>query len=198
MNTQLDPFETALLARLRDHVEQTEPLPHDGSRRWPRRLTIAAVAAATVAAVAVGVPGTGTIPAYSVQEGNAGEIVVEVNRPEDATGLEKQLAEHGVRADITYVPDGDQCAPGRYRPVQRSLPGMAITIGRDRLTATLPPGAVREDETFVLAVSGTPIPAEPDASEDGIQSLEGFAAWTDFDVTPGPVQPCRIVPGDAG
>ena len=49
-------------------------------------------------------PGLGTTPAYSVQEGNAGTIEVQINRPQDAAGLERAIEEHGIAADITYLP----------------------------------------------------------------------------------------------
>ncbi|MGC1207701.1 MAG: hypothetical protein WA880_07070, partial [Ornithinimicrobium sp.] len=79
----LDSFETALLTHLRDHVEHTsDPTP----KRSPKRRVLIGVAAtvAAGAALSVAVPQLGTEQAFSVQEGNAGLITVEVNRPEDA------------------------------------------------------------------------------------------------------------------
>lgn len=193
MNAPLGSFESALLTRLREHVDQLpEHRPPRVSRT--RLLVGAAATVAAAAAIVVFVPGLGSTTAYSVQEGNSGTITVEVQRLEDAEGLEAELAEHGVDADITYVPDGRKCAPGRYAPVSRSLSGMGLAMGSDLLRVTLPPGTVRDGETFVMAVSGAAVPpssAEP--SEDGITNMGGFRGWSDFNVTAGPVQPCTVV-----
>lgn len=194
MNAPLDSFETALLTRLREHVDQRATIPVPTSRRRRVLLGAAAVAAAATA-LAVVLPELGTEAAYSVQEGNSGTIIVEVQRPEDAAGLESALAGYGIKADITYVPQSQECAPGRYTPVDRRLSGMQIEIGAQRLRVTLPPGTVRDGETFVMAVSGEATAPLSEPDEDGIWTMEGFRGWTDFDVTAGPVQPCDVVPG---
>jgi hypothetical protein len=196
MNAQLDSFETALLTRLREHVDQ-QPAVRPGFSR-PRLLLGTAATVAAAGAMVVVVPGLGTTAAYSVQEGNSGTITVEVQRFEDAEGLEAELAKFGVNADITYVPDSQECASGRYTPVDRSLSGMVVSMGSP-LQVTLPPGTVRDGETFVMAVSGEAIPpSSSEPSQDGITDMGGFSGWTDFDVTAGPVQPCRVVPSTVG
>ncbi|QWF23030.1 hypothetical protein KM427_04670 [Nocardioides sp. LMS-CY] len=163
-------------------------------RRSRARLILVAAATVAVAGlVVVVVPGLGTTAAYSVQEGNSGTITVEVRRLEDAEGLEAELAEHGVTADITYLPDRQTCAPGRYVPVARRLPGLGVTMGSDLLRVTLPPGSVRAGETFVMAVSGEAIPPQSEPDDDGITTRGGFAGWTDFNVTAGPVRSCEPV-----
>lgn len=191
MTTQLDDFETALLQELRDHVA-------DGSAR-PRRararvLTGLGISAAAATAAVVLVPGAGVEQAYSVQEGNSGEIQVEVNRLEDSAGLERALEAHGIQADITYVPDGGQCAPGRYDPVKRSLSGVTAAIGEDLLDVTLPPGAVRDGETFVLVVSLVPLPDS--VQPNGIRDEDGSRVRVDFDVATGPVAECERIEGE--
>ncbi|QBR94038.1 hypothetical protein [Nocardioides euryhalodurans] len=191
MTTQLDDFETALLHELRAHVADRPARVRRGRTRIA--VGVGLTAAAAVAAVVV-VPGAGVQTAYSVQEGNSGEITVEVNRLEDAAGLERELEAYGVDADVTYVPDGGECAPGRYEPVARSLSGMTTGVGADLLQVTLPPGAVRDGETFVLAVSLVPVPATGDPDGDGISDLGGIRVWTDFDVASGPVAPCDVMP----
>ena len=133
-----------------------------------------------------------------MQEGNSGTITVEVNRLENAEGLEAELAKFGVRADITYLPDKQECAPGRYAPVDRRLSGMQVSMGADLLRVTLPPGAVRDGETFVMAVSGEAIPPSAEPSQDGITDMGGFSGWTDFNVTAGPVRPCTVVSNPVG
>lgn len=197
MNAPLDSFETALLARLRDHVKQQTTVPARVSRR-PRVLLAAAVTVAAAAAMVVVLPGLGPTAAYSVQEGNTGVITVKVLRPEDAAGLESELAEYGIKADITYVPQAQECAPGRYTPVDRRLSGMTVEIGAQVLRVTLPPGTVRDGETFVMAVSGKAIPPATEPSPDGSWDMEGYGGWAELDVTASPVQPCKVVPGRLG
>lgn len=192
----LDDFETRLLAELRREVVAV--------RRRPRRRLLAsaaAVAAATVAGVVV-VPGLGPTTAYSVQEGNAGEVEVEIRRPDDAAGLERALAEHGIAADVTYLPGLQTCAPGRFTEVDREV-GMRLSIGKDRVRVTLAPGAVRDGETFVMVLSLEPMTQEQlDASteEDGVRAVEGTMSSLTAEVAEGPVGPCVPVaaPGTGG
>lgn len=194
MNAPLDSFETALLTRLREHVDQQPAVRPRQSR--PRLLvgTVATVAAA--ATMVVVVPSLGTAPAYSVQEGNSGTITVEVQRLEDAKGLESELARYGVNADITYVRGSQECASGRYTPVDRQLSGMEVSMGARILRVTLPPGTVRDGETFVMAVSGETVPPSSSGTpENGVTDMGGFSGWTDFNVTSSFVQPCKVVPG---
>lgn len=186
----LDGFETRLLAELRREVVTVR-------RRPGRRLlaSAAAVAAATVAGVVV-VPGLGQTTAYSVQEGNAGEVEVEIRRPDDAAGLERALAEHGIAADVTYLSDLQTCAPGRFTEVDREV-GMQIRIGQDLVRVTLAPGAVRDGETFVMVLSVEPMTQqELDASaeEDGVRAVDGTRSSVSAEVADGAVGPCVPVP----
>ena len=194
MNTRLASFEPRLLHELRAQVAST-PAP---APRRHRRLAGGLVVAATAAlAGVILVPGLGAGPAYSVQEGNAGEVEVEVHRLEDAAGLEAALADHGIAADIRYLPWGQACAPGRYQAVDRRIPGMTASIGSDLLRIVLPPGAVREGETFVMWVSGREMTAAELAdrgAEEGVQVLDGHRSRVEFDVAAGPVAPCDVVP----
>ena len=202
MNAPLDTFETRLLARLREEVAQpaaTSEPTEDVPPRWSRRRSLLAMGG--VAAAAVGLlllaPGLGPEPAYSVQEGNSGRIVVEVNRPEDAAGLERQLARHGIAAQIDYIPSDLRCAP---RPGLDGPRGLTASVGEDALRVTIPPGAVGEDQTFVLAVSYRALsPAEIEElnrteTEPGVRTLSGGSSTLEFGVVDGPGIPCRTVP----
>jgi hypothetical protein len=168
--SELDTFEASLLAGLREHVATRSP------RRPRRRLALTAAAVALLAGAGVlVVPGLGPEPAYSVKEGNADQVEVQVNRPEDATGLERALADHGIPAEVHFEPGGLECSrPGTTYAEGR---GIGIEIGRDRLRVTLDPGAVRDGETFVLDVSLVPF-------EHGARS------WVSAEVATGPVTPC--------
>ncbi len=179
-NRPLDPFETALLGELRAVVADRAAVPQARrSVRRPRRLLLAAAAVAVGTAVVA--PALTAEPAFSVQEGNDGEIRVEVNRIEDAAGLEDSLRRFGIASDITYVPGGGRCADRGLadRSVTRS--GLTVGVGERTFQLTLPPGAVRDGETLVVWVSGRPIP-------------DGFAGSVEAGVVTGPVPPCVVVP----
>jgi hypothetical protein len=199
MTASLDHFETSLLTALREHVADRAPAAGAGERgghgspsvrRRPPRRVLAGLA--TVAAAVVGlilVPGVGSTPAYSVQEGNSGEIEVQVNRFEDSEGLERALAEHGIHAEITYVPDGGQCVPGRYRRVDR--PGLSMSLAPDLFRITVAPGTVRAGETLVIDASLVRLPDRVDP-DTGYQISDAFTAWVDAEVAQGPVPPCVV------
>lgn len=173
------------VARRVESPEDAADLTADTRRSRPR-LLMAAVTEAGAAAAFVVVPGIGSHPAYSVGEGNSGTITVEVHRLENAKGLEAELARYGVPADITYLSRSQQCAPGRHKPVVRRISGMGISMGADLLRVTLPPGAVRDGETFVMAVSGTAVPpSSSEPSEDGVigeHSMHGGSYGAEVDV----------------
>jgi len=105
-STQLDSFETALLAELRREVAE-HPAPP--VRRPRRRLRLAAVAATGIAASVVAVFGLGSSggsPAYAVEKNSSGDVIVTVHRLDDADGLEKALRAKGIDADVSYDADG--------------------------------------------------------------------------------------------
>ena len=192
---ELDAFESRLLAGLRREVGAARAAP---ARRRTRRpvLAVAAGVAATAVAGVVLVPGLGTTRAYSVQEGNAGTIEVQINRPQDAAGLERALEEHGIAADITYLPDLQECAPGRYAEVDREV-GMSLQIGQEMVRVTLPPGAVRDGETFVMVLSVEAMTQNElsDIEERGGQRVvEGTRSSVAAEVASGPVGACDVVP----
>ncbi|MDO5503558.1 MAG: hypothetical protein Q4G67_10335 [Actinomycetia bacterium] len=200
MNTSLDTFETRLLDSLRTEVadratDQENPDPSPTNARRPRRrylLTAAAVAA--TAGALLFVPGLGTQPAYSVQDGNAGEVIVEINRPEDAAGLQSALAAHGIAADITYLPELQECAQGRFTEVDRAIPGLTVSVGTESVGVIIPPGTVRDGETFVLTWSVLPM---TDKELESLDAVSGGHLSTDFGVAAGPVAPCKPVPAQS-
>lgn len=186
MNTELDSFESQLLAALRDHVD-TEPSARAHKLAGRRRLVAATGAVAAAVAGVMFLPGVNGGAAYSVQEGNSGRIVVEVNRFEDAPGLEEALAEHGVTAQITYVPAGGQCVPGRYAPIDRS--GIAVTMGSDLFRITLDPGTIRAGEILVVDASILRVPDSTDPVT-GDESTNGSQVVVQADVAQAPVPGC--------
>ena len=188
-SSDLDPFEVALLTHLKAAVAAGElsasPLtpsarvaaraPHR-RRRW--QMAVIAAAAAVAAAVVLIVPGPGTTPAYAVTGRNNGQIHVEVTRLEGADGLQRALLDHGIMADITYLPPHKACAPDRY--TDRRTPGLTLAVGADLFEVTIPPDTVGKDDTFVLSASVVPIP-------------DGVSFSVDFGIGEGPVAPCQII-----
>jgi hypothetical protein len=185
--TQLDTFETALLTELKAAVSETATAAPRGGpgtldrpdvrhlRRWPIPVALAAAAALATALL---VPGLSPTPAYAVTGRNDGEVHVRVTRLEGADGLEQALREHGIPADISYLPAGKECAPGRYTDVR--TPGMVLGVSLNEFEVTIPPGAVGEDDTFVLSAAVVPI-------------QDGFQATVDFGIAHGAVEPCQVV-----
>lgn len=189
MTTQLDDFETRLLHTLRAEVSRR---PQPRSRGG---LLIAAGSAAAATAFVI-VPALQPSPAFSVGEGNAGEITVEITRPEDAAGLERALAERGINADITYLQDLQMCSPGRYLETERATPGLMTSISERSIAVTIPPGSVRDGETFVFVWSVLPMTEDEIRNQntdlpDGTTTVSGFHSHVDFAVASGPINPCE-------
>lgn len=108
----LDSFESALLSELRDVV--TERSASQPRRRKPLLVAVAAAAtvAASVGAVVFGLGPGGPAPAsaaYSVSTQADGDIVVKIRRLDDADGLERALAEHGITAKVSYGGETGDC-----------------------------------------------------------------------------------------
>lgn len=185
---ELDTFEAALLVELKaavteqaTAVPQRRPASPERPRSWQRKpwyVPVAGVAAAALAALLV--PSLWPTPAYAVSGRDNGEVTVRVNRLEGADGLERALREHGIPADITYLPDGKKCAPGRYTAVEAH--GLMLSVSAQRFEVTIPPNTVGSGDTFVLSASVVPLP-------------NGVRAMVDFDIAHGAIAPCRIVNG---
>jgi hypothetical protein len=123
-------FEDKLLAELKQHITEHEPV---GVRsRWTTRtaLTIG-VAAVLATAVAVVLPTVGgeqsRSTAYAVTEANDGKVTIDILDISDAEGLERKIEEHGIAASVHYLPQDKLCAPPWYhdrmagRPHKRDL-----------------------------------------------------------------------------
>lgn len=186
MNSQpiaeLDSFETALLAELKKSIAApaaapaTRPQLPAGRRRWYVTAAMAVIAAIIAAAV-VGV--LRPTPAFAVSGRTNGKVTVHVMRLEGAGSLERALAKRGIRADISYLPPGKECAPGRF--VDVSPPGLLLSVGADDFTVTIPAGSVGKDNAFVMSAAVVPI-------------QHGVSADVEFGIAKGPVAPCRVIP----
>lgn len=180
----LDGFESRLLAELLSVVEEQQAMAPP--RRPRRRLLVAAGVGVAAAGLVVGaaiLPGGGPSSAYAVTAGANGEVHVQIHRLEDAAGLQRALADKGVQADVTYLPYGQQCAPGRYVEAP-SHPGGGMTIGvhDDGVDLLLNAGTVADGETLVFQFSKERTGTEVDG-----------VAQSSIGVAVGPVGPCRPI-----
>lgn len=157
---ELDTFESALLTELKGVVAEraTTPVPDalEPNAEPPRRRrtlgwAAAAAAAATIAIVATNL---GSAPsAFAVSKASDGQVTVTINQLEGAEALEDALAAHGIRADVTYPPEGKGCAPGRYTEAAPDASRQPMSAGMSqegKSTFTIPSGYLRSGETFVI------------------------------------------------
>ncbi|WP_433350739.1 hypothetical protein ACQP25_41595 [Microtetraspora malaysiensis] len=117
-----DNFEDRLLAELKTELAaRREARPAPAARRATgRRFFAAAGVLGVAAAAAVAVPmviGSGT-PAYALTQNPDGSINLKINELRDPDQVEKDLADMGVTADVTYLPLGKWCDNLRVTPVK--------------------------------------------------------------------------------
>lgn len=172
-----DPFEADLLSELRAKAESGElaaPQPNR-KRRWAvvGGAALAGGAVLTFSALSV----NPALPAFAIDEAD-GVTKVTITSAEGAEGAEAALADLGVKADITVLPEGKVCAQGRYAPSQTNedyYPDQDVMLlyEGDSMVIAFSDEWKAKGETFVL-----------EASMDGSGSL---------DVTKNPVGECRII-----
>ncbi|MEU4835972.1 hypothetical protein [Streptosporangium sp. NPDC023615] len=209
-----DTFEERLLAELRTEIaaraeQGRAPVP---GRFAGRRFAWAGAGVATIAAAtAVAVPlaiGSPT-PAYALTENADGSINLTINEFRDPEQVERELAELGVRADITYLPLGKRCgnarAPfvkgdkadvsaedlsskdpvvqARIRKRMENLPSARAI--RPKNGITIHPRHIERGQIVMIEVQENPV--EPTVERPGV--AWGFTGR----LTEGPVAPCQVV-----
>lgn len=183
---QLGHFEEQLLTELRQVVaERAAAAPRPGRSRG--RLVLATAGAGLLAAALVfGVPavnGDRTPAAHAVTSNDDGSVTITVTRLEDPEGLERQLAAHGITADVSFAPPDKMCRPGRVRfdrePSPLRTARLMVAEGSDVLT--LDP-AETEGRTLVLEGRDGTLPQD-ETRTFVITHL----------VVSGPVAPCELV-----
>jgi len=212
-------FEERLLAELRAVVEERAAMPEAadverssvydrvslhtppaGGRRLAPRLALGGAAVAAVAAGVLAVSsGTGdTSSAFAVEPQGDGTVRVEISSLSDAAGLEKALAEAGVKADVSYTAAGMACreprwhataaVPGEGQPAQPAPDDQAArkgkTTGSIRQTDSgvvfsITPNGIGPDDTLVVTASPGP---------------EGAGDVVGVQIAEGAVSPCDPVP----
>jgi hypothetical protein len=156
-------YQERLLTELRALAEQhaADAPPEPTGKRgvtWRPKLVLTGIAGgACVASAAIAFTGGdgGGSTAYAVEPHDDGSVTVEINRLEDAAGLEEQLRAAGVPAEVDFLPLGRTCREPRFKPAApRTLElfgglSIPVTIGA---VATGPTGLERH---LVDAVSFT-------------------------------------------
>jgi hypothetical protein len=153
-------YEERLLAELRALVEQNAaaaPPPRAVRRRRPR-LVVAGVAGGACAATALiaFAGGDDGSTAYAVDHHDDGSVTVEIKALADATGLERELRAAGVPAEVDYLPIGQKCREGRFKP---AAPGGRSTSSLTQradgsVSFTISAGELQRGQTLVITSSG--------------------------------------------
>ncbi|MEO3889578.1 hypothetical protein [Nonomuraea sp. B5E05] len=181
-------FEEQLLMDLKTEIAARA----DRRRRLTRTRSVLGVAGmAAVAAVALPLlTGTGT-PAYAVSTNTDGTISVQINEFRDADKLEGDLKEVGVRADVSYVPIGKQCEPGRGAVVGGEPAGIEeFRKSVSYKAARVRTGGVDIDPRYVA--QGQTLVMEFAENKEG-SGEPNITARFKAQVIAGPVKPCTLV-----
>jgi hypothetical protein len=182
MNTQLDPFETRLLAELRQVVAE-QAATGARSAQSNRLLRWGAVAATlAVAAGAVTFQLTGATPAFAVDPAPDGSVTVKVRRLEGAQGLQADLAKAGIKADVSFNAPFMQCQMDRGKAVTDvALYPWTYQAADGGYEMWIPPHLLKPGQTLVID-----------------SSWPGPGAWAlGIGVIEGPVAPCNPVSTDS-
>ncbi|MFF4773898.1 hypothetical protein ACFY05_13665 [Microtetraspora fusca] len=208
-----ETFEDRLLAELKTEIaarRQARPAPA-GRRTIGRRFFAAAGVLGVAAATAVAVPvviGSGT-PAYALTKNPDGSINLKIHELRDPDQVEKDLADMGITADITYLPLGKWCGNLRVTPVKGdnfSLTPEEITSKdpavkarmRERLESspsykavemrngiTIHPEYIKPGQIVMIQVAENPV--EPTVDNPGVNwQVAGM-------LSAGPVKPCQVI-----
>jgi hypothetical protein len=188
---QLGHFEENLLTELRQVVAAQAAAETPRPVRPRGRLVLAtAGAGAFAAALVFGVPamnGDHAPAAHAVTDNDDGSVTITVNRLEDPEGLERELAAHGITADVTFAPPGKACrlTPMRFDLAYNPEPSVRLMVENGEEVLTLDP-AETAGKTLVLE----------GREEVGYPGERTFviAHW----VLSGPIAPCELVDLNAG
>ncbi|WP_206055951.1 hypothetical protein, partial [Nocardioides sp.] len=138
-----------------------------------RRIAALATVAVAAGSVAVGALVLRPDPAFAVQTEADGDVVVTIASLEDADGLERALAEHGVEAEVSYDPNGPRIEKVPADPPRgqdesesywesslqfgesNSCDAIEVHISDDGITFRLPASAVEADTPLRIQTAGS-------------------------------------------
>jgi hypothetical protein len=223
-------FEERLLAELKAVVadraavaQRMEAEDHAPARpAWRRlgpRLALGSgiALAAVAAALVVGAGGDNPSKAFAVVPRQGGGVTIKIYSLEDASGLERALADAGIRSQVTWLPAGKVCREPHYKPSIVHLPGggtiggmtmggpggpMTIAVGSTQLYRESfgkhRRGEISDDELANLNLD--PAAFRPDQSVVISGTPTPFngdpkgGSIASLGVAEGPVEPCEPVP----
>jgi hypothetical protein len=187
-------------------------------RRGPRIVLGAGIALAAVAtALIVSAGSDKDSTAFAVKPRPGGGVTIKIYSLEDASGLERALAEAGIRSQVTWLPAGKICREPHYEPSIVHLPGGGTiggrTMGGPGGPMTIAVGSTKQwRESFGRHRRGeisddelANVNLDPTAVRPN-QSVVIFGTPTPYDGDPeggsiasmgvaeGPVEPCEPVP----
>jgi hypothetical protein len=192
---QLGQFEQDLLTELREVVAGRATVPPPRRALPRKRLTLATAAAGLLAAgLLFGVPalsGEQTPAAYAVATNDDGTVTITINRLDDPEGLERDLAAHGITADIDFAPPGKGCQmeaarldseAGTMRPDANTMRISHLPAGaEDTMTVRL-----ADVEGKTLVIRGSRLIYEEAGAHKDIYTFE-------YHITNAPVVHCVMV-----
>lgn len=182
MNRELDSFEVALLHELRTVVagraDTAKRGPFGAFHRGSGRMIFLAAAAVAATVLLTLTPGALSSPAYAVEQGSSGDVIVRIDRLEDAQQLQRALLGFGVTADVRYLGDGMQCTPNRFQPAASAPRSRTrFTVGSNGISVVLDRRDISQGQTVVISASHV---------GNGVNGEVGIAT--------GPLSPCLPVP----
>jgi hypothetical protein len=221
------PDDATLRARRAILVDAVAPggaapqRPTPWRRRGPR-LALGAVAALAAVAVALIVSAGGDTPqpAFAVEPQEGGGVRIEVYSLEDSAGLERALADAGIRAQVNWLAPGTTCRNAQITSSSVKLPGGGTFggfVAEGPGTLTLAVGSTRSwRESFdkhrrgevsdreLASFNLDPATFRPDQTVVITGSPRPFGGDPEggyrahVQIAEGPVEPCKPVPAPAG
>ncbi|MEV2267054.1 hypothetical protein [Nonomuraea africana] len=201
-------FEEHVLMELKAEI-----VARNNARRMlvRRRLFTGAAVAGIAAAAVVVVPflnGSET-PAYAVTKNTDGTITLKINEFRNPSQVEKDLAELGLTADVSYVKPGTRCAPDRGQTdagpkfskedlmskdpevrkrireaIENSPNGKAFRMGGGQVRIN--PQHIKPGQTAVMEFT------EDEDQTSGPEKPRALWQFSGYLVT-GPVKPCQVI-----
>ncbi|MEV4114249.1 hypothetical protein [Nonomuraea sp. NPDC049695] len=184
-------FEEQLLMDLKAEIG----VRTERRRRVTRRLSAGGAVAALAAAAAIAVPllTATAAPAYAVSKNGDGTVRVEIKEFRDADKLEQDLDTAGVSADITYLPPGKGCKPGRGKTDGQ------VALGPDSNAAArmvnggldINPRRIGDGRTLMLEFAGNDAESPETKKQQVLWSLTAS-------IITGHVKPCVVIDNPDG
>ncbi|RAY13751.1 hypothetical protein DPM19_19040 [Actinomadura craniellae] len=192
-----------LAARARPETARTRrrPVLPLGRRHALAAVGVAGTATAAVLAPAV-LGGDHADRAYAVERLPDGRIKVTLHEFADSAGLQRRLDDLGVRAVVTYLPEGMRCAVARRAQPDPTMKVQPMVV-EDPFAHAAPPSPSERNTFYILAERIRPgqtlvwtmsYRRDLGPPEAGTGRTVPFTLRTGAFLTRGPVLPCQPVP----